>query len=147
MQVVGALLWIIGAVLTISWAYGVRRYVRSGQGISQQTVNQTMLFALSLLVVPVFGLSPFHLLWMFPVAFILGALSLAFPFSTLSVPGRMFGAICCVGLKRAQSAEALNLFDKDGNYKPRDQMTPEEQKAFDAEMTRLTEKLKGADFD
>jgi hypothetical protein len=38
-------------------------------------------------------------------------------------------------------------FDKVGNYKPRDQMTPEEQKAFDAEMRRLAGKLKKADFD
>lgn len=103
MQIVGVLLWIIGAVLAITWAYGVRSYVRSGKGVSQQTVNQTMLFALSLLVVALFGLSPFHLLWMFPAGFILGALSLAFPFSVLSIPGRIFGAICCIGLTRKGS--------------------------------------------
>ncbi len=147
MQLVGVLLWILGALITMFWAYGIRSYVRRGQGVSQQTVNQTMMFALSLIIIPIFGFSPFHLLWMFPVSFVLGMLSFVFPFSLLSVPGRTFGAICCIGLTQKQPTGSINLFDKDGNYKPRDQMTPEERKAFDAEMTRLTEKLKEADFD
>lgn len=103
MEILGVGLWIIGAVITSSWAYGIRTYARSQQEVSQQTVNQTMLFALSLLVVPICGLSPFHLLWMFPAGFVLGALSLVFPFSVLSVPGRIFGAICGVGLRRKGS--------------------------------------------
>jgi hypothetical protein len=147
MQVVGVLLWIGTAFITIFWAYGIRSYVRSGQGVSQQTVNQTMMFALSLIIVPIFGLSPFHLLWIFPVSFVFGMLSFVFPFSLLSVPGRTFGTICCIGLTQRQATGSINLFDKDGNYKPRDQMTPEEQKAFDAEMRRLTQKLKETDFD
>jgi hypothetical protein len=126
MQLVGILLWIVGALITMFWAYGIRSYVRTGQGVSQQTVNQTMMFGLSLVVVPIFGLSPFHLLWMFPVSFILGTLSFVSPFSLLSVPGRIFGAICCIGLTRSQSTSSINPFDKDGNDKSRDQMTPEE---------------------
>ena len=147
MQLAGVLLWIVGALITMFWAYGIRSYVRSGQGVSQQTVNQTMMFVLSLIIVPILGFSPFHLLWMFPVSFVLGMLSLVFPFSLLSVPGRTFGTICCIGVTQRQATGSINLFDKDGNYKPRDQMTPEERKAFDAEMRRLTEKLKEADFD
>ncbi len=147
MNVLSVLLWIIGAVIMIGWAYGVRSFVRAGQGVSQQTVNQTMMFALSLVAVPLLGLSAFHLLWLFPTALILGFLSLVFPFSLISIPGRVFGTICCIGLGNNQSAGAINLFDKDGNYKPRDQMTPEEQNAFDAEMRRLTKKLKETDFD
>jgi len=57
-----------------------------------------MMFALSLFIVPIFGFSPFHLLWMFPVSFVLGMLSFVFPFSLLSVLGRTFGTICCIGL-------------------------------------------------
>jgi hypothetical protein len=100
MQIVEILLWIVGAFITISWSYGIRSYVRTGRGVTQQTVNQTMLFALALTIVPIVGLSSFHLLWMFIAGFVLGALSLAFPFSLLSIPGRMFGAICCIGLAR-----------------------------------------------
>jgi hypothetical protein len=85
----------------------------------------------------IFGFSPFHLLWMVPVGFVLGTLSLAFPLSLLSIPGRTFGAFC-IGLTQRQATGSINLFDKDGHYKPRDQMTPEEQLAFDAEMRRLT---------
>src|SRR6185503_13383820 len=87
MQLVGVLLWFVGALITMFWACGIRSYVRTGQGVSQQTVNQTMMFGLSLVVVPIFGFSPFHLLWMFPVSFIVGTLSFALPFSLLSVLG------------------------------------------------------------
>ena len=99
MKVVEILLWIVGAVVTVSWAYGIRSYVRTGQGVTQQTLNQTMMFALALIIVPVFDLSPFQLLWMFPVGLVVGGLAFAgFPFSLLSAPGRVFRAICCIGL-------------------------------------------------
>jgi hypothetical protein len=104
MQVVGVILWLLAAVFTLSWMYGIRSYVRSGQGVSQQTVNQTMGFALSLVLIPVLHISPFHLLWMFIVAFATGTLSIVFPFSLLSVPGRFFGVICCFGLDQAVAA-------------------------------------------
>ena len=111
MQLVGVLLWFVGALITMFWAYGIRSYVRSGQGVSQQTVNQTMMFTLSLIIVLIFGFSPFHLLWMFPVGFVLGTLSLAFPLSLLSVPGRTFGAFCCIGLTRRdrQLVQSISL--------------------------------------
>lgn len=98
MEILGIVLWIIGLLITLSWAFGIRTYARSRNGVSQQTVNQAMLFAVSLLVVPIFSFSPIHLLWMFPAGFILGVLSVAVPFSVLSIPGRIFGAFCCVGL-------------------------------------------------
>ena len=59
MQLVGVSLWFVGALITMFWAYGIRSYVRSGQGVSQQTVNQTMMFTLSLIIVLIFGFSPF----------------------------------------------------------------------------------------
>ena len=46
MQLVGVLIWFVGALIKMFWAYGIRSYVRSVQGLSQQTVNQTMMFTL-----------------------------------------------------------------------------------------------------
>ena len=80
MEVLGWILWIIGLIIGLSWAYGVRTYVRTGQGVQQQTVNQTALILLAVVAVPLLGLSPLNLLWMLPAAFVVGMLSLAFPF-------------------------------------------------------------------
>jgi hypothetical protein len=57
-----------------------------------------MLMLAAVLAVPLLNFSPFHLLWLLPVAFIVGMLSLAFPFSLVSVFGKPFGHICCLGL-------------------------------------------------
>jgi hypothetical protein len=97
-RALGITLWILAALFTLIWAYGVRSYVQRGQGPSQQTVNQTMLFSVSLVLIPMLRISPFHLLWLFFASFVIGALSLTFPFSLLSIPGRLFGSICCFGL-------------------------------------------------
>ena len=100
MEVLGWILWTIGLVVGLSWSYGVRTYVRTGQGVQQATVNQTTLILLAVVAVPLLGLSPFHLLWMLPAAFIVGMLSLAFPFSLVSFIGKPFGELCCLGLNR-----------------------------------------------
>ena len=99
-EVLGWILWTIALVVGLSWSYGVRTYVRTGQGVQQATVNQTTLILLAVVAVPLLGLSPFHLLWMLPAAFIVGMLSLAFPFSLVSIIGKPFGELCCLGLDR-----------------------------------------------
>jgi ABC-type Co2+ transport system permease subunit len=99
-KIAGIALWVIATSMALAWAYGIRSYVKSGAGVTQMTVNTAMLFAVSVVVIPLTGISPFHLLWMFPVAWLLGTLSLLFPISLLSIPGLVFRAICCIGLGR-----------------------------------------------
>lgn len=103
-------IWIAGLVLAMSWAFGIRHHVRSGLGLTQQTVNQTMLFFVSLVVVVALQITPLHLLWLFPVSFVLGTFSVFFPFSLLSILGKPFGYLCCVGIDKAEaSREKLEL--------------------------------------
>jgi len=94
----GWLIWLVGSIVAIGWVYGIRNYTRRGIGVSQQTVNRTMLFFVSLIVTLSFQISPYHLLWLFPLGWLLGTLSLVFPFSLLSIPGGLFGDMCFVGL-------------------------------------------------
>mgnify|MGYP006977278886 CR=1 FL=1 len=98
LKALGFLLWLLAIWLSVSWAYGVRRNTWTGFGVSMQTVNQSMLFALVTLVVAIWGFSPFHFVWLLPLAFIFGMLSLAFPFSLLSILGNVYGKLCCLGL-------------------------------------------------
>lgn len=104
MEVLSWILWVGGLWWGLSWAYGVRYYVRTGREVSQLTVNQTMLIVASVVAVPLLDFSPFHLLWLLPLAFIVGRLSLVFPFSLVSLFGRPFGHICCLGLNHAEVA-------------------------------------------
>jgi hypothetical protein len=56
----------------------------------------------------VLWVSPFHLLWLFPASFVAGFFSIAFPFSLLSIPGRFFGRLCCIGLDPGEIARNTN---------------------------------------
>ncbi len=100
MEILNGLLWVLGIYLTVTWSWDIRRSVREGQGIAQQTVNTTMLFAASIVAVVLVGLPSLNFLWMFPLSIQLGRWSLSFPLSLLSVPGRLWGKLCCLGLDR-----------------------------------------------
>ncbi len=88
MKIVGAILWVIIVWLVVSFAWGVRKNTWSGFGVTMQTVNQATLFAVQAAAVAIFGLNPLHFLWMIALAFILGAVSLVFPFSLLYIDPR-----------------------------------------------------------
>ena len=100
---VGYAIYVLCVLVTIGWIVGIRTYTLRGSPPTRQTVNATMLFVVSLALVPLLSLSPFHLLWMFPVSFVFGILSLAFPFSLVSLPGQWFFFLTCIGLDREQA--------------------------------------------
>ena len=78
MRYVAWILLIGATIWTLGWAHSIRVEIRNSGSLTQQTVNIGMLMAISVLATLLLGSSPFHLLWMFPLAFVLGALSLAF---------------------------------------------------------------------
>jgi len=125
MSVFEIILFIVAILISIGWGYGVRTYVHSGQGVSHGTANTTMLFVISIIVVLIAALSPYHLLWMFPLSWLIGTLShLVFPFSLLSIPGHLFVSLCCIGLdpvevqRNIDSIEKARQLDSDQNNNP-----------------------------
>lgn len=99
MNILDIIVIIIASIFALSWIYGIRRYVASGQGITRQTVNTTMLFILSIAAVLFLKWSPLLLFILFPVSWLLGVMSLAFPFSLLWIVGRYFALLFIIGVK------------------------------------------------
>lgn len=99
MNILEIIIVIVACVFTVSWIFGIRKYVASGQGITKQTVNTTMLFVLSIAVVLFLKWSPLLLFVLFPVSWLLGVMSLAFPFSILWILGRYFALLFTIGVK------------------------------------------------
>lgn len=98
MEIIGIILWIIVIWLALSFSWGVRKNTWSGFGVTIQSTNMAMLFVAQAIAVAAFGLSPLHFLWMIPATFVLGPMSLAFPFSFITRLGRLYGHLCCMGL-------------------------------------------------
>lgn len=97
--------WIVlgvATILALCWAYGVRHMVRRGTPPTRMTVNVTMLWWLGVFGVMLLPLSPLHLLWWYPVSFVVGGLSLMSPFSFLNIPGQFFANLWCAGLNRGE---------------------------------------------
>jgi hypothetical protein len=86
------------AFMGVGWLPEIRSKTKSGIGITIQTVNTAFLFLVALALVPILEISPFHIVWMFIASFILGGLSIIFPFSLLSIFGNILGGILCIGL-------------------------------------------------
>ena len=80
-----AILWVIAQLLT------TRRRARQGEIVMPPLFAATLIFILFILLVWVMGASPLHLLWLFPLSFVLGIAVLLFPLGQLLV-------MACLGL-------------------------------------------------
>ena len=105
MEILGFGVYIICFLLTLLWVVGIRANTASGQGVAMGTVNTTLLFIVSLILIPAFSLSPFHLIWLFSTSVVLGIFSLTPPFSILSVPGRLLWILVCLGLNTSSMTQ------------------------------------------
>jgi len=131
MRYLAWVLWGAAAIWALGSAHSIRTMVRTGKPPTRQTVNMVMLWLIGLLCIVALGLSPFHVFWWFPVAFIAGALSLAFPFSLLSIPGQLFGTLCLAGLNQMEvqrNAERQRQFEDLCQRNVEAGMSPEEAK-------------------
>jgi len=104
MTIVGIIVYVLGVLLVLTWVFGTRNKVRTGDGFQVQTLVTLFFAVVSLVLVPILKWSPLHLLWMFPASFICGFLSILFPFSVLQPFGNLTGMIACVGLDQVEVA-------------------------------------------
>ncbi|MCY4428836.1 MAG: hypothetical protein OXC11_00370 [Rhodospirillales bacterium] len=98
MSVLGWVVYGMGCFFVLSTVLAIRQLARSGQKVTAMTVNQCALYVISLVLVPVLDLSPFHLIWMFFVSFVGGAmLPLALGINVPILP-RLLVLIATVGI-------------------------------------------------
>lgn len=128
MEIAGYIIYGVGVLLATVWLVGIRLHTNSGQGVTMSTVNITMLFIVSLVLVPIIKLEPLHLLWMYPSSFLIGTLSLMFPFSLLSIPGNLLAKIACVGLDQSEIAIKKERINKMRELILSENITAEEAK-------------------
>jgi len=103
------LIQIVAVVVISIWIRMIRHYISAGLGISPQTSVTTMLWVVSLIVVVLSDASRAHLLWLFPLIFILClVLIFVFPFTLLRIPADIFVRLCCIGIHTELTDSAAN---------------------------------------
>ena len=100
MNIIGTILWVIMTWIAISLVWHIRKMVKRGTGVMIQTANIALLLVIELGMAHLLGINSLHFLWMLPVTFIIGQMTILFPFSLISPMGNIFISVCCLGLDR-----------------------------------------------
>jgi hypothetical protein len=99
LNIVSDIIYIFCTLFVIVWGINMRHRARMGH---REKIFEVfgLLMVISLVLIPALSLSPFHLLWMFPVSFLLGMLSIFFPLNLLLWPlASLYSSIWYIGLK------------------------------------------------
>jgi len=84
MHIIGIILWVAGVIWAIAQGFNIRQKAKNEQATEHTFELHALLLAVSVIIIPVLSLSPFHLLWMLPASFVLGLASMMiFPLKLL----------------------------------------------------------------
>lgn len=102
----------LSILLTISWCYNIRQKAKNEQRTEKALELQGFLMSVAIVIVLLFKISIFHLLWMLPVSFILGLLSMNTPLKLLWAISTIYFLLWYIGIKN----KGRKLY-VDGEYK------------------------------
>jgi len=105
MHIIASILYVICVLFAISWGVLLRSKAKTEQATERIFEVFGLLMVVSLILIPALSLSPFHLLWMFPVSFLPGLLSLIFPFRLLWPLASLYGFLWYIGLKPGKDSK------------------------------------------
>jgi len=86
LQIIGIALWVLSALYALMWGIIIRQKAKAEQATEKVFEVHALLLTVSVILIPTLSLSPFHLLWMFPAAILMGMISLIFPFNIILWP-------------------------------------------------------------
>jgi len=100
MNIIAIIIYIFGVLFAILWGILMRHKAKTEQATEKIFEVFGLLMVVSLILVLILSLSPFHLLWMFPASFFLGFISLLFPLNFLLWPlASLYGSLWYIGVK------------------------------------------------
>jgi hypothetical protein len=87
-EIISTVVFVLAIFWVLSQLVATRRKLRTGQVVIPPLFAATLVFLVGILVVAALGASPLHLLWLFPLSFVLGLALLLFP------PGLNLTLVC-----------------------------------------------------
>jgi tetratricopeptide (TPR) repeat protein len=98
-------------LLTLAWCIIIRDKVRKEQAREKTMELSGFLMTVSLVLIPLFHISPFHLLWMIPVSYFLGLFSALTPLKILWIFSSLYFSFWYIGISNVG-----RKFYLDGEY-------------------------------
>ena len=126
MEIIGYIILGLGILITLAWCYNIRHKAKYEQATEKGMELQGFLMTVSIILVFVIPLSPFHLLWMLPASFILGLLSIGTPLKLLWIFSSIYFSFWYIGISNAgrkfyvngEYEKAVAAFKEDISKKP-----------------------------
>ena len=126
MTVIGYIILGFSILFTLAWCFRVREKARSEQATEKGMELQGFLMTVSIVLVLLLHLSPFHLLWMIPASFILGLLSMTTPLRILWIFSSIYFSFWYIGISNVgrkhyvagEYDKAIEAFKEDISKKP-----------------------------
>ena len=136
--------YLVAVIVTASWLYGIRTSAESGRGPNKAMCGIVVLFILSLAAVALLKVSPFHLLWLFAAALLVGlaasraAARAPLLLSLLWVPGRLVYKAACLGIDWKEAKRRRRILHRANKLRESRGLTPQEaiKKAVEEEEGR-----------
>jgi tetratricopeptide (TPR) repeat protein len=97
-NIIGYIILGLSILFTFAWCLRCREKAKSEQATEKSMELQGFLMTISVIIVPLLHLSPFHLLWMLPASFILGLLSMTTPLRILWIFSSLYFAFWYIGI-------------------------------------------------
>ncbi len=98
MNIIGYIIIGLSILFTLIWCLRVREKTKNQQAREKGMELQGFLMTVSIVLVFLIPLSPFHLLWMLPASFVLGLLSLTTPLRFLWIFSSLYFAFWYIGI-------------------------------------------------
>lgn len=116
----------IGILTTFGWCFKIRHKVKFEQVREKGMELLGFLMTVSIILIFVFHLSPFHLLWMLPASYILGMLSITTPIRVLWIFSSIYFSFWYIGINNpgrkfyvdGEYEKAIAFFKEEINKKP-----------------------------
>lgn len=104
MHIIANILWIAGLLFAFALGTQIRHKAKTEKATEKIFEVHALLSAVSVILIQILSLSPFHLLWMLPLSFLLGPLSLLLPLNLLLWPiASFYGSLWYIGVKRKET--------------------------------------------
>lgn len=101
MNIIGYIILGLSILFTLGWCFDIRHKAKYEQAREKGKELQGFLMTVSIILVFVLHLSPFHLLWTLPASFILGLLSITSPLSVLWIFSSIYFSFWYIGISNA----------------------------------------------
>jgi tetratricopeptide (TPR) repeat protein len=99
MSIIGYIIWGLSILIALGYCFNIRQKAKNEQSREKAMELQGFLFSISVVLIPAFSISPFHLFWMFPASFLIGLLSISSPLRLLWIFSSIYFWFWCIGIK------------------------------------------------